>query len=189
MEAPERLAAAEFAAPLESQYPWGDEAAEGAWQAELEALHGAVTAPSEAETVDLAREFLARREERRESHALSGELVDYERQREWLEGLAKYAELSIQRAAALDADYEPVRAVRDDPDFDGYRTRERFWQRQTGEIKRLTGREGEVRFYYSGFGQAVVLDRLMPGWKARMWSEGIWLEDLLGEAVRAKAGQ
>jgi hypothetical protein len=46
-----------------------------------------------------------------------------------------------------------------------------------------------VRFYYSGFRQAVLLDRLMPGWKVRMWSEGIWLEDLLREAVRAETGQ
>jgi hypothetical protein len=44
-----------------------------------------------------------------------------------------------------------------------------------------------VRFYYSGMAQAVLLDRLMPDWKVRAWSEGVWLEDLLAEAVRAGA--
>jgi hypothetical protein len=31
--------------------------------------------------------------------------------------------------------------------------------------------------------QATLLDRLLPGWKARALSEGVWLETLLAEAV------
>jgi hypothetical protein len=189
MEVPERLALAEFAARLEGRYPWDDEAAEDAWAAELEALHGAVKASSGEEAAELAREFLSRRDERRTGHGLSGELTSYERQREWLEGLAKYAELVIQRQAGRDDDYEPVAAIHDDPDFNAYRGRERYWNQQVDEIKRMAGRDGETRFYYSGFAQAVLLDRLMPNWKERMWSEGVWLENLLGEAVQGKTRQ
>ncbi|MFO7743745.1 MAG: hypothetical protein R6X31_15710, partial [Anaerolineae bacterium] len=187
MEAPERLYAAEFAGPLESGYPWHDDEAESAWQAELDALHGAVKASSDAEAADLAGEFLVRREERRRAHALSGEMVDFERQREWLEGLAKYAELSIQLEAALDEDYSPVPEIHDDPHFNGYGSRERFWRQQVDEITRMTGRSGEVRFYYSGFAQGVLLDRLMPDWKSRVWDEDVWLETLLAEAVELQA--
>jgi len=189
IEAPQRLDAAELAASLEDRYAWDDEAAEDAWQAELDVLHGAVEASSDAEAADLAREFLVRREERRKVQGLSHQLRDYERQMEWLEGLAKYAELSIQRRAALDAGYEPVAAIGDDPDFHAYRGRDRYWRQQVGEIKRLSGRSGDTRFYYSGFGQAVLLDRFMPEWKSRAWSEDVWLEDLLGEAVASVAEQ
>ena len=183
MGAPERLAAAEFAASMEERYPWDDEAAEGAWQTELDALHGAVEASSDAEAARLARQFLDRRAKRRAQHGLTDELVAYERHWEWMEGLAKYAELAIQRQPALDAGYEPVPAIDDDRDFHAYRDRERHWQRQVNEIRRLSGRSGEARFYQSGFGQAVLLDRFMPGWKTRAFSEDVWLEDLLAEAL------
>ena len=183
MEVPERLAEAEFAAPLEDQYPWEDEAAEEAWQAELDALHAAVTAASDDEAAQLARQFLGLRQERRAAHALSANLVDYERQREWLEGLAKYAELVIQREAGRSPSYTPLPAIADDPDFHAYRTRERLWSAQLGEVRRMTSRSGETRFYYSGMAQAVLLDRFAPGWKAQAWTPGIWLEDLLAEAI------
>jgi hypothetical protein len=184
MEAPGRLAAAERAAQLEGQYPWEVDASEQAWQAELDALYAAVTAASDDDAAQLARQFLALRQERRATYALPADLVDYERQREWLEGLAKYAELVLQREAGRSADYTPLPAIEGDPDFHAYRTRERFWSQQLGEVRRMTNRSGEVRFYYSGMAQAVLLDRFAPGWKEQAWSEGIWLEDLLAEAVQ-----
>jgi hypothetical protein len=184
MVAPDRLAAAEFATPLEGQYPWENEATEQAWQAELDALYAAVTAASDDEAAQYAGQFLALRAERRGSSTLSTKLADYERQREWLEGLAKYAELVLQREAGRSADYTPLPAIADDPHFHAYRTRERFWSQQLGEVRRMTHRSGEVRFYYSGMAQGVLLDRFAPGWKAQAWSEGAWLEDLLAQAVQ-----
>ncbi len=183
IEAPDRLADAEFAAPLEGQYPWEVEAAEKAWQAELDALHAAATAASDDEAAQFARQFLALREERRSAHALSADMVDYEQQREWLEGLAKYAELAIQREAGRSSDYAPLPAIADDRDFHSYRTRERYWSQQLGEVRRMTNRSGETRFYYSGMAQAALLDRFASGWKAQAWSPGVWLEDLLTEAI------
>ena len=183
MQAPDRLAAAEFAAPLENQYPWHVDAAKEAWQAELDALHAAVTAASDDEAAQFARQFLALRQERRVAHALSATLVDYERQREWLEGLAKYAELAIQREAGRSPRYTPLPAIGDDPDFRAYRTRERYWSQQLGEVRRMTNRSGETRFYHAGMAQAVLLDRFAPGWKAQAWSPDVWLEGLLAEAI------
>jgi hypothetical protein len=48
----------------------------------------------------------------------------------------------------------------------------------------MAGDEGDGRFYYSGMAQAFLLDQLMPGWKARAFDEGVWLDDLLAEAVQ-----
>jgi hypothetical protein len=129
------------------------------------------------------RQFLQSRDQRRAAAGLDAELVNYERQREWLEGLAKYAELSIQRLAATASGYIPQVALAVDPDFKGYATRERYWLNQMGEIQRSASREGESRFYYGGMAQAVLLDRLLPGWKGRAFAPGVMLEDLLREAV------
>jgi hypothetical protein len=178
-----RLAQAERVAWMEGQYPWTDDVAEAAWQRELNVLARAAQVESDGEAAELARQFLALRQERRQRSGLTPELVDFERQREWLEGLAKYAELSIVRQAAETPDYEPVLALVEDPDFENYAGSRRFWDQQLGEVTRMTNRSGEVRFYYSGFAQAVLLDRLLPGWKSQVVAQGVFLEDLLGAAV------
>ncbi|MGC9523153.1 MAG: hypothetical protein ACP5HG_14880, partial [Anaerolineae bacterium] len=188
--APDRLAEAESVAGLEGRYRW--ELAEDAWRAELDALHAAAKAAADADTPEaevaaLARAFLDARETRRAAQGLGEEVADYERRREWLEGLAKVAELTIALAAqeAVEAGtYTPVAAVEDDPEFKGYRTRRRFWSGQLDEVKRMAGRSGETRFYYTGFAQGLILDRLQPGWKAAALDEGVWLEGLVAGAVK-----
>ena len=47
----------------------------------------------------------------------------------------------------------------------------------------MASAEGDGRFYYSGFAQAALLDRLLPGWKERAMLEGVWLDDLLKVAA------
>ena len=74
--------------------------------------------------------------------------------------------------------------MQDDPAFKHYTTSERFWSAQLGEIRRLKNRSGETRFYYVGMAQAVLLDRLMPDWKPRVWDDAVWLDALLAEAVK-----
>ena len=72
----------------------------------------------------------------------------------------------------------------------GYRGREWFprfpeqLERAGAPVGAAGNDEGDMRFYYSGWAQAVLLDRLSPGWKARALQPGVYLEDLLAEAVR-----
>jgi hypothetical protein len=114
---------------------------------------------------------------------LISELIDFERKREWLEGLAKYTELSIGRIAGITSDYEWLPGMDLDPKFNQYRSRERFWTLQLDQVRRIINNEGEIRFYYSGFAQAVLLDKLLPEWKESTISEGIALEDLIRSAT------
>ncbi len=114
---------------------------------------------------------------------LSVPLVDYERQREWAEGLALYNELNILRLAASADDYQPAAGMAEDPEFDGYRTFATRWRQEVSQIGRMAGNEGDGRFYYSGMAQATLLDRLLPDWKAQIFAEGVFLEDLLATAV------
>jgi hypothetical protein len=182
-QVPDRLADAENINRMESQYPWNDETSQQNWQEEMDLLVSAIRAPSNEEASKLGELFLAKRECRRLAAGLIPDLVDYERQREWLEGLAKYAELELVRLASNSPDYVPLPELADDPDFAEYKDFEKFWSEQLNEAKRAVGREGENRFYYGGMAQAVLLDRLYPGWKDKAFQPGVMLEDLLREAV------
>lgn len=154
-----------------------------AWQKELDLLVGAANVTSNEEAAELIRQFLTQRDARRTRLGLSPELVNFERRREWLEGLAKYTELAIGRMAATTPGYEPLPDMRADPKFKDYRTRDRFWSLQLNQVRQVLKNEGEVRFYYSGFAQAVLLDRLLPGWRASAISEDTPLEDLLQNVI------
>jgi hypothetical protein len=168
-----------------SAYPWGDMELQTAWQNELDILAEALRAESDADVMAVAERFLAQRQARRNAANLDPRLVEYEMEREWLEGLARYLELSVWRQAALSESYEPAIEIGEDPDFAGYETYDRRWEQEIDQIGRMADDEGDGRFYYSGMAQAVILDRLMPDWKSRILTGEIFLEDLLSEAVSA----
>lgn len=183
MLAPEKLAAAETTnLQFENRYPWDDSSLQADWQTELDLLADAMEASDQARTLELARRFIDIRAARRVFAGLSPELVSYEQQREWLEGLARYAELEIWRQASK-GDYSSLPETVSLPKFDRYSRFERRWSQEIDQIRRMAGDEGDGRFYYSGMAQATMLDRLMPGWKERALDEGIWLDDLLSEAL------
>lgn len=184
MVAPTRLESSETIARQHGdQYPVNDAAHQQAWQTELNLLADALNATSPEESSQLARQFLAQRAKRRTAMALTPALIEYECQREWLEGLAKYAELAILRQAAAGDSYTPLPAIAADDDFSAYSRAERYWSQQVAQIRRMAGDEGDGRFYYSGMAQAFLLDRLLPGWEERIISEDVTLEELLDEAV------
>jgi hypothetical protein len=180
--APERLAAAEDAHQQGERYWQADSAMGEYWREEIDLLYQAIQAESEDEVARLARAFLDQRQSRRAKAALSTELVEYERQLEWEEGLAKYVELAIWRAGFEAADYQPVLAG--DPDFKDYRNFPGRLKQELSQMKRQAGQAGETRFYYTGMAQALLLDRLNPGWKSHALDPGMWVEEMLREAVR-----
>lgn len=180
--APERLATAERALAAEAAYPWQDAGLQADWQTELDFLAAALAAESEAETIALTTQFLSQRQQRRPEAGLTDAQINFERQREWLEGLARYVELEIWRQAAQ-SDYRPIPALADDGDFGEYTGFDRRWSQEVDQIRRMANDEGEGRFYYTGMAQAVLLDRLMPGWKQAIFADGVFLEDLLATAV------
>jgi hypothetical protein len=183
MVAYDHFAEAEEVAAVENRYPWEDEALKEAWRKELDILAGAAGVNSRAEAVDLAGRFLEQRNMRRAMPGMEAEWADYERQREWLEGLAKYAELSITRLAATDSGYAAIPAIEEDPEFHDYASRGRFWKQQFQELKRMSNREGEIRLYYTGMAQATLLDWIMPDWRSQAMKPDSYLEDILRAAI------
>jgi hypothetical protein len=162
------------------KYPWDSNDLQADWESEIDLLVKAVRAASREETIELTRQFLARREQRRSDNRLSPELVDYECLRELEEGLAKYVQVQTLQQAATASDYQPVANIELDRDFNRYTTAEKFLNLEISNTKTVSE---DSRFYYTGMLQALLLDRLMPGWKGRALAE-ITLEDLLRQAVR-----
>ena len=184
MSVPEKLTTAEIAGrQLEDQYPWDDESLKADWQEELDILAEALRSTDQALTVNLVRQFLLLRITRRESASLSPELIAYENQREWLEGLARYAELEIWRRAS-DKTYTPMLDTSSLPDFDGYTGFYTRWSQEISQLTMMADDKGDGRFYYTGMAQAFLLDRLMLSWKLQAFEENIWLNDLLDTASR-----
>jgi hypothetical protein len=179
--APNRLEEAEDAHRHGETYWQVDEAMHDDWAEEIDLLITALEAESSQEMGELVRRFLNQREQRRVAHDLDGALIAYERLLEWEEGLAKHVELAMWREAHAAQEYDPLAIIANDPDFKGYSTFEQRWSQEIGQMKRQATREGETRFYYTGMAQAMLLDRLVPGWKHHVFSEDTWLETLLAE--------
>ena len=167
---------------VEKSYPFQDKDMAAAWVQEGSALALALKAPTDEEAVRLAREFLEVRDTRRGAARLAPELADYERELEWLEGLAKYAEVRFYELAAS----RPVQAegIAFGPKLPIFLQ----WDFVRLE-KQMGAQEGDLRFYLSGMAQARLLDRLKPGWKASVRLGDVWLEDILRSVVASSGAE
>ena len=184
MLATEKLASAEnVGIEYENHYPWENTSLGDDWQQELDLLAEALKSNDPSQVVELTRQFLDLRSARRSSAKLSAQLIAYEEQREWEEGLARYAELEIWRQADKTS-YTPLPETDQLNNFDDYAGFEKRWSQEIQQMPRMADDEGDGRFYYTGMAQAYLLDQLMPGWKTRAFEEGVWLDDLLAEAVQ-----
>jgi hypothetical protein len=165
-------------------YPYSDDRSQAAWQAELKALQNALRAKTDQQAASYAREFLNLRAQRRADLNLSADLVELERQREWLEGGAKYTELAIWQAAAANPQYQPINETSVLSDFKRYQQFNGRWNNEVDQLGRASNGEGETRFYYSGMAQGFLLDRLSPGWKQTYFQPDAWFETMLQAALQ-----
>lgn len=188
ISAPERLVAGEQAnTDFEQKYPWDNDSLREDWQKELDLLAKALRAQTDEETRLLAQEFLRIRHSRRQSAGLSADLIGFERHREWVEGIARYAEITVYRLGQQRSDYAPVDEILRDPQFHQYEKFDHRWTREIDQMRRMASDGDESRFYYTGMAQTVLLDRLAPDWKSRLFEPDVWLEDLLAEALSLPA--
>ncbi|MBE0685120.1 MAG: hypothetical protein IH585_03890 [Anaerolineaceae bacterium] len=154
LTAPERLVAGEQANhDLEQVYPWENDSLREDWQAELDLLARALQAETDKETRQLTQEFLEVRQSRRVTAGLSADLIEFERHREWVEGIGRYAELSVYRLAQASSGYAPVEEILNDPRFHQYKKFDNRWKREVEQIKRMARDEDKSRFYYTTISQ------------------------------------
>jgi hypothetical protein len=96
-----------------------------------------------------------------------------------LEGLARYAEVSMMQRAGQ-AVYTPLdNAIQ-------YPAAAEIWRQFLDQLSNPAASPDGFRgrYYLLGAGQAFLLDRLMPDWKTRTLNEKSALEELLREALR-----
>jgi hypothetical protein len=173
--APRRFARAMGVYKSENRYPYKDPASSASWTSEGEALADAVRATEMKAASGLARKFLDIRVARRRQIALDLELTSYEQELEWLEGLAKYAEVRF---------YELAASRTSESAYAGYRSGHPFWPADWARLRgNLGGQGGDLRFYLSGAAQAMLLDRLSPGWKTEAFEATATLEGALRAAL------
>ena len=187
--APGHLESAELSASEQGdRYPYQDEAMVAAWQSELDLLVKALQAEEREDRASLAAQFLSQRDHRRIELSLPPALQDFERQREWLEGLARYAELGVWRVGGSATTYQRLAEAEQLTDYSVFPAYERRWSEELDTMVRMADDHGDGRFYYSGMAQAMLLDSLLPGWKERAFQPGIFLEDLLRSSLTQQIG-
>jgi hypothetical protein len=183
--APERMAEAESIHKLGKEYETSTEAFQSEWKQESNLLADALEAKTDTEKIELARQFLAARDNRRIKASLDARLVKYERWLEWEEGTAKYTEVKMLRLAGASTNYAALPQIKIDPDFKGYQKVDQRWSDELFQLRHPLS-TGEPRLYMTGLAQAFLLDELMPGWKDEYWKQDIFLEDLLRQAIQGK---
>ncbi len=145
-------------------------------RAELSILAEAVRVPSDAVAELRACRFV---EERRRRRTATGDaMAAYEREREWAEGLARYAQLMAWQKAAASPSYLPVAALSSDATFKRYTAADAVWQRELEQMPRAAD-DPAAYYAVSGMGQALVLDRIYPGWKNLALTTPAGLDQLL----------
>jgi hypothetical protein len=179
----ERVRSAESANTFASSYPWKNPDFREAWHKERMILGTILKTPEEDKFRSLTIEWLRLREQRR-GHYNDSKLTNYEQEREWLEGLAKYAEVRSWLLASDPTNYQPLAETSADPDFDHYSGGKKNRNR---EIKQLQSdlNFNDTIFYYSGWAQAEILDRLDPNWKLKAFQPSVYLDDLIRENLNS----
>jgi hypothetical protein len=165
---------------VEARYPFSDPDFAAAWNNEGSMLAAALKAKDDADARRAAHEFLQARAARRNRASLSLELVDFERELEWLEGLASYVEIRSYELASSHAGEAPFADFK--PSLPLH-LRMSFFRLE----KQMGSQKGDMRFYLSGMAQARLLDRLGTGWQARALGDRAYLEDLLREVAGSDA--
>lgn len=125
------------------------------------------------EGIEVYRRFL-------KSQDATEKLYSYSKFQEWVEGIAFYTEYKMAELAAS-ASYQPTEAFRKLYGAAAYR---QLWDKTYKNrlfLVKHAGRTARSRtvFYHLGMGKGLLLDRLMPDWKAGYFDLDTWLDDLI----------
>lgn len=117
-----------------------------------------------------------------------GKAHRYSLAQEWSEGVAAYVEFKIAQAVGggRAGGYQPTEAFAKLPEFRGYAGVWKDSYEGRGYLVKHAGRATKSRltFYHLGMGKALALDAVLPGWKIKYFRPGVWLDDLLSEAIQ-----
>jgi hypothetical protein len=131
---PRRFEATRAAYGPGAAYPWEQDGYRAAWRDEVVLLQAALATADRAARQGLVQQFLRKREERRRRFNLDKAQLTFERQIEWLEGLAKYAELESWRLAGSSG-HRRLEQMQADPQFHAYSGYDGQWRTERMNMK------------------------------------------------------
>ncbi len=127
-----------------SSYPYFEDDQEKYWNKEGHLLYLALNAENKPETINYTKQFLDNRNKRRGDLSLNTAEIEFEKGIEWLEGLAKYVEItSYQLASDLEESRYGIT----------YKEDTNYWDMEINRLDQL-GELDDFRFYISGYAQA-----------------------------------
>jgi hypothetical protein len=149
-----------------SQYPVYDIANETQFALELAVLKDALEAKTAESARERARQFVAVRFARQ--HNMDTNVAEFEAMSELNEGLAEYA---LLRGSAAAPSARPAVAS---------------LAARLATLLTTTNLSVRLRYYVTGSGQALLLDRIGPAdWKRQLMTRNVTLQDLLAESAGA----
>lgn len=174
-----------------SQYPLLDPVNNALYVLEGRILRDALLSTSSETKREKIKQFVAVRSYRQS--LLDSNSVEYENLNEFVEGTAKYVEYKFLLAAE---EVVPVPEMYYQTGFNGYQgaLRQEFENRVENMVNVVAVNDdrfgnkfgsGPLRFklYDLGACQAILLDDVMPGWKEKIFTDGVYLGDLLAQSV------
>ncbi len=174
-ESPDHFSNANESYAAEKDYPYSDNNLNTLWNMEGYYLWKALEEEQPDSVRANVKKFLAIRQDRRIQGKLSNPQINFERETEWLEGLAKYSEYRFYELAAV---------RRNKPILVHYRKTIPQQIHDFSTLKsKLGNKHSDYRFYISGMAQAKILDKLIPDWKTTAFDDTTSLENLLQKAV------
>ncbi len=174
-----------------TQYPLLDPVNNALYVLEGKILKDALATEDSTVRREKAGEFVAVRSFRQSR--LDSAWVEYENLNEFAEGLAKYIEYKFMR---LGEGIEPTKEMYYHQGFNGYRgVLPKMFQAALNNMVNIVAvnddrfgnkfGSGPLRFklYELGACQGLLLDELMPSWKERIFAGGVYLSDVLKQAL------
>ena len=159
--------------------------AEYALYSEIEglALHRAYQEPNARKSKQLIKEFLVARALKRAA-SMSDSQANQESSDEFIEGTATYAEIRTLEVLKS-AGFVPTLSAQEDPAYSGFRNRDLLLGQY---LHRLLKTSSDVEYAYGksytyGSFQALLADRLFPGWQRLAVAESAFIDKELGKRL------
>lgn len=145
---------------------------------EAQLLWDALFAPDDESCRTAARQFIAVRRHRQAQ--MAPELVEFEKGAEANEGIATYVGVQAVKIGIKAQERINLPLYESHP--------EKWIDSKLSSLEKMCELAGDIRrrFYYTGAAQAFILDRLSPGWKKRVQTEAVALQDLIAEVLDAE---
>lgn len=122
-------------------------------------LEQAIASKERKDVLENTKKFIESRNKRRKECEMSSDEIQNEKDLEWLEGLARYAEYKASRNSNS------------------------LIAKNLGDIDQKVKVKGDDRYYTLGMAQVLILDKLQQNWKNELFTDNFSMEEHLKDII------